>query len=534
MLFTGVENLRNEITLGSVPVLRILGDDLDRNHVWIVPALGIEHVGVPPLLIAKKSGSPNKQQNACQQPRIVLPVYWSHRHRPGIHLRLTADPSMPVALLVDNDSDTLASLASVFREHGYEPEIAQSLERAREVFLDRLPEVAMLAERVGDENSLDLLEELDLAPVIEIFLMSSERSIGSATRAMRAGVTDYFDKPVDTARLAANIEALERDREQPGDDTAVSKDARGLLVGESKPMRRVYRLVRKCAPTDAYVLVSGESGTGKELVAQTLHELSDRRSEPFVPVNCSAVPADLIESELFGHRKGSFTGATRDHAGLFEQATGGTLFLDEITEMSPDLQAKLLRVLETGTVRPIGGKEDISVDARVIAATNKDPQESVESGVLREDLYYRLAQFPMHLPPLRERGDDIVLLARHFLDEHNEASGVAKTLSQETIDALTQHDWPGNVRELRNAVLHGHLLAGGEIEPDDLPDGIPSSATGGGPFLRIGIGAPLDEVQRRYTLSTLAHFDGNKKRTAEVLGISLKTLYNRLRTYRAD
>jgi DNA-binding NtrC family response regulator len=441
---------------------------------------------------------------------------------------------MPVALLVDNDSETLASLATVFREHGYTAEIAQSLERAREILLDRLPEIAMLDEHVGGENSLAMLEELDLAPVIEIYLMSDARSVGSATRAMRAGVTDYFEKPVDEQRLATNLDELERARQEPGDEAPVSKDARGLLIGESKPMQRVYRLIRKCAPTDAYVLVSGDSGTGKELVAQTIHLLSERRAGPFVPVNCSAVPADLIESELFGHRKGSFTGATRDHEGLFELATGGTLFLDEITEMSPDLQAKLLRVLETGTVRPVGGAEDIVVDARVVAATNKDPQESVDSGVLRDDLYYRLAQFPMHLSPLRERGDDIVLLAQHFLDEHNESSGVTKTFSEEAVDALRQHDWPGNVRELRNAVLHGHLLAGSEIEPDDLPDGMPSAVTGDGPYLRIGIGAPLDEVQRRYTLSTLAHYNGNKKRTAEVLGISLKTLYNRLKTYRGE
>ena len=441
---------------------------------------------------------------------------------------------MPTALIADNDMETLLSLAEVFRAHGYSAQTAQDLRSAREVLLDRMPEVAMLDERLGGDGALGLLEELDLAPVMEIYLMSDARSVQTAARAMRAGVTDYFEKPVDRQRLADNLAALQRELEDSGGETAVTKDARGLLVGESVPMQRVYRLIRKCAPTDAFVLLSGESGTGKELVARTIHELSNRKAGAFVPVNCSAIPAELIESELFGHRKGSFTGATRDHQGFFETATGGTLFLDEITEMSPDLQAKLLRVLETGTVHPIGSKKDVAVDARVVAATNQDPHESVESGRLREDLYYRLAQFPLHLPLLRDRGDDIGLLAEHFLDEQNASSGITKAFDSEVLDAFRLHDWPGNVRELRNAVFHGHLLAGGEIRVEDLPDGIPSAMPSRQQFVRISVGTTLDEVQRRYTLSTLAHFDGDKKKTAEVLGISLKTLYNRLKRYRGD
>ena len=243
-----------------------------------------------------------------------------------------------------------------------------------------------------------------------------------------------------------------------------------------------------------------------------------------------------MESELFGHTKGSFTGAAKDHRGFFERASGGTLFLDEITEMDASLQAKLLRVLETQKVRPIGGEKDLDVDVRIVAATNQDPVEAVDDETLREDLYYRLAQFPLHVPPLRDRADDTLLLAEHFLAEQNELSGKQKTFDEKVLEALLLHDWPGNVRELKNAVIHSHLLAGETIEIEDLPNGIPSSMPGTGQFVRISVGTPLEEVERRHILSTLAHFQEDKNQTADALGISLKTLYNKLKKYdnRAD
>lgn len=438
---------------------------------------------------------------------------------------------MPTALIVDNDMENLLSLAEIFRASGYTVETAQELRRAREVLTRRMPEVALFNEEVGGESTLDLLEQVDLAEVVEIYLMSDSRSIRNASRAMRAGVTDYFDIPVDKKRLAENLEHLENEIGGAEEEDRATKSGRGRLIGESPPMQRMYRLIRKCAPSDATILLTGESGVGKELVAHTIHELSKRSNEEMTAVNCSAIPVELMESELFGHTKGSFTGAAKEHRGFFERASGGTLFLDEITEMDAPLQAKLLRVLESRKVRRIGGEKDLDVDVRIIAATNQDPVEAVEADTLREDLYYRLAQFPLHVPPLRDRGDDIRFLAEHFLAQQNESSGTRKSFDEKVSEALLLHDWPGNVRELRNAVIHGHLLAGDIIELDDLPNGIPSSMPATGQFVRISVGTPLEEVERRHILSTLAHFEEDKNQTAEALGISLKTLYNKLKKY---
>ena len=438
---------------------------------------------------------------------------------------------MPTALIVDHDPENLLSLAETFRAKGYAVETARQLREARSMLTKRMPEVALFNEEIDGEDSLDLLEQVDLAEVVEIYLMSSARSVRSASRAMRLGISDYFDIPVDRKRLATNLENLELERQHTEDDDREPESSPDLLIGESQPMRRMYRLIRKCAPSDATILLTGESGVGKELVARTIHTLSRRKNEDMISVNCSAIPHELMESELFGHTKGSFTGAAKSHRGFFERASGGTLFLDEITEMDASLQAKLLRVLESQKVRRIGGEKDLDVDVRIIAATNQDPVEAVDKEQLREDLYYRLAQFPMHVPPLRDRAEDIKLLAEHFLAQQNESSGKQKKFDEKVVEALMLHDWPGNVRELRNAVIHGYLLAGNTIDIEDLPNGIPSSMPVSGQFVRISVGTPLEEVERRHILSTLAHFEEDKNQTAEALGISLKTLYNKLKKY---
>lgn len=298
-------------------------------------------------------------------------------------------------------------------------------------------------------------------------------------------------------------------------------------------MNRVYRMIRKVAPTEATVFLAGESGVGKELIARTIHELSGRNEGPFIAMNCGAIPKELIESEMFGHLKGAFTGAHSSHKGYFERGERGTLLLDEVTEMSPDLQVKLLRVLETQRVCPVGGERDIDIDVRIVASTNRDPEEAVSEGVLREDLYYRLAEFPIQVPPLRERGDDIVLLAETFLRECNEREGKETRFSSEAHGVLRLHHWPGNVRELRNAVSRAHILAAHEIHPDDLPGNIPSGDTISGDYLRFPVGYNLKELERRMTLATLEHFKGDKPKSAKALGISLKTLYNRLKSYTA-
>jgi transcriptional regulator with PAS, ATPase and Fis domain len=276
------------------------------------------------------------------------------------------------------------------------------------------------------------------------------------------------------------------------------------------------------------VLITGESGVGKELVALTIHSLSELAACDIVTVNCTAIARDLMESELFGHTKGSFTGATQDHTGFFERASGGTLFLDEIGEMEIGLQAKLLRALESGRIRPVGGERDVAIDVRVIAATNQEPHEAMREGKLREDLFYRLAQFPIQVPPLRKRGDDIDLLADHFLAERNAATGIDKTLDDDVREAFRMYHWPGNVRELKNAVMQSHILAGNVIRLGDLPEELTAAGVGGE---TPPPGAPISEVERRHILKTLDYFDGDKKKAAETLGISLKTLYNRLNEY---
>lgn len=440
---------------------------------------------------------------------------------------------MATALIVNDSMDVLLTLADVCRANDYSVETAQDLDRARDLLQRRMPEVAIFGDSVCGGSTLDLLEQLDVSRVMEIYLVSENRSVDQATRAMRLGVSDYFGKPIDVSRLARNLQDLNEDIDCTSDGSA-SKDARGLMIGDSSPMRRLFRMIRKSAPTDVSVLISGESGVGKELVAQTIHSLSLRDACEIIAVNCSAISKDLMESELFGHAKGSFTGAARDHKGFFERASGGTLFLDEISEMDVGLQAKLLRALETGKVRPVGGEQDIAVDVRVIAATNLDPRDAMQENRLREDLFYRLAQFPLHVPPLRERGNDIDLLADHFLAEQNRETGIAKSLDDDVRECFRLYEWPGNVRELKSAVVQSHLLAGNVIQLRDIPDEISRGSTGFAGSVAPPAGAPIAEVERNHILKTLDKFDGDKKAAAESLGISLKTLYNRLNEYEED
>jgi DNA-binding NtrC family response regulator len=284
------------------------------------------------------------------------------------------------------------------------------------------------------------------------------------------------------------------------------------------------------APTSACVLLSGETGTGKELVAETIHSLSRRSKEAFLPLNCGGVSPALIESELFGHERGSFTGADRVHKGYFERTNRGTLFLDEITEMPHELQVKLLRALETGTVHRVGGTEAIKINVRVIAATNRSPQEAVAAGKLREDLLYRLNVFPIHIPPLRDRREDIEVLAKHFLGVFNKQEGAAKELTPAAIERLRSHRWPGNVRELKNVVQRAFILAENDILPESLPLNV-SEPVAADTSLQMKVGTSIGEAERRLILATLEHFGGDKKKAAEVLKISLKTLYNRVNAY---
>src|SRR6478672_8880530 len=301
-------------------------------------------------------------------------------------------------------------------------------------------------------------------------------------------------------------------------------------------MRRVYQQIVRVAGTAVSVFITGESGTGKEVVARTVHDLSRRRSNPFLAVNCGAISPHLMESEIFGHEKGSFTGAERQHLGFFERTNGGTLFLDEITEMPLDLQVKLLRVLETGTFMRVGSTQVQETDVRIIAATNRNPNDAVAKGKLREDLLYRLNVFPIHLPPLRDRVEDIPLIAEHFLAQIGEREGGVKRLGGDVLERFATYRWPGNVRELRNVVYRAYVMTPGPtIHDDGLPaSGAAESASATVPSVTLRVGTTLAEADRLLTLATLEHLGRHKEKTAATLGISLKTLYNRLKEYASE
>ena len=444
---------------------------------------------------------------------------------------------MPHALLVDDDPNVLLPFAELIEQEGFETSVASTLQDARAVIGVKVPDVVLIDLVLPDGNGMDLLKDLDGST--QVVLVTGHASVDTAVEGLRRGVSDYLTKPVDIPRLKAILAHILGKLQLKEEIGALRGELRrlghfGRLIGASPAMQKVYDLLARVAPTDATVLLTGESGTGKDVAAQTLHEISRRRKELFLPLNCGAVSPNLIESELFGHERGSFTGADRMHKGHFERASGGTLFLDEITEMPIELQVKLLRVLETGSLIRLGGEQPIAVDVRVIAASNRDLTEAVAEGKLREDLLYRLRVFPIHLPPLRERGEDIALLAEHFLGSLNEAEGADKAFTRAAMQTLRSYSWPGNVRELKNVVHHTFILADEEIHVNCLP---PQLAGGcddpSQPSLQIKVGTSLGEADRRLILATLDQLGGDKRKVAEVLGISVKTLYNRLNEYRA-
>jgi DNA-binding NtrC family response regulator len=312
---------------------------------------------------------------------------------------------------------------------------------------------------------------------------------------------------------------------------SISAIRHGLLYGSSSAMLSLYRQIERVSMTEATVLLEGESGTGKELIAQSIHLSGQRADKQFVAVNCGAVPAHLIEAALFGHEKGSFTGAVRRQPGYFEHASGGTLFLDEITEMPAEMQVKLLRVLESGNFYRLGGQEVVQVDVRLIAATNRSLKEAVQTGSLRQDLMYRLAVFPILVPPLRARGNDTEILATHFLEALNQEAGTSKRFSRQALEQLRRHTWPGNVRELKNLVHRAYILSEETLTLEIPPMAGEKTSVVVNGMLNFTIGTALADAQRETILATLHLYRGNKRMTAETLGISLKTLYNRLREY---
>jgi len=455
---------------------------------------------------------------------------------------------MSHALLVDDNKATLDGLSQLVRAENFTVSLAPTIERARLELDKQKPDVVLIDLELPDGNGMTLLDGFDAVGGPAVVLITGHASIDTAIEALRRGVTDYLTKPLDVTRLRQILGDIAKTSSLPHEISSLRvEQARsgrfGAIVGQSAPILSVCELIARIAPTSASVLISGESGTGKDVVAETIHQLSRRRHGPYVPVNCSAISPALIESELFGHERGSFTGADRRHKGYFERASRGTLFLDEITEMPIELQAKLLRVLESGSFTRLGGEEPLAVDVRIIAASNRNIQEAIEKGRLREDLFYRLKVFHVSLPALRERPEDVAPLAQHFLDELMKEEGGRKHFTDQAMQQLCKYSWPGNVRELRNVVHSAYILAGNAIDEASLPDELRSSRAASPndlvdedehEFVTLKVGTPIAEAERRLIMATLRYCDSNKAKAAELLGVSLKTLYNRLGSYRLE
>jgi DNA-binding NtrC family response regulator len=451
--------------------------------------------------------------------------------------------SQEKVLIVEDEENERTGLAELVSAWGYRAETARDGLEGLEKAKTWLPTMVVTDLKMPRMDGLELLGQLaSEAHTIAVIVVTAQGTIDSAVQAMRMGAYDYITKPIDTSRLRTILQnassllgtklELEVTRRKLRDAGSL-----GTLVGSSKKMQEIFHLVEMVAPSTASVLITGASGTGKELVARTVHELSPRRNKPFVPINCAAIPETLIESEIFGHEKGAFTGALERRTGCFELAEGGTLLLDEIGEMPVATQAKLLRVLEDRKLRRLGSKVETTVDVRVLAATNKVPEEAVARGELRNDLYYRLNVFNIHMPPLREHKEDVPELVQHLLSEMSEKHGrKVAAVSEAVLNTFRNYSWPGNVRELRNTLERAVIVCDGAmIETRHLPPGFgqaPMRTTAEDPdAVRLGVGTTVEEAERRLILKTLESTNNNKTRAAEILGISLKTLHNKLKEY---
>ena len=443
-------------------------------------------------------------------------------------------------LVVDDESGIRSALVQVFEYEGHEVRGAKDGVSGVEAAVEFRPDVVFLDVKMPGLDGLDVLARLrEQDPSIPVIMISGHGTIDTAVEATRKGAYDFLQKPLDTDRLLVTLRrALElRGLTRSMADLRSQVESRYEIVGTSYPIRQVLERIEKVAPTEARVLVSGENGTGKELVARAIHRLSSRADAPFVEVNCAAIPSELIESALFGHMKGSFTGAVADHAGKFEQADGGTLFLDEIGDMSPDAQAKVLRALEQGVVTRVGGKGAIEVDVRVVAATNKDLERLIDEGEFREDLFYRLNVVPIHMPPLRERRDDIPMLVQHFTDIMTRREGMSpRSFETAAVDRLRALAWPGNVRELRNTVERLLILAGGDAvraaDVDMLATGRSSSGGRGGELLSTDSFTEFkDGAERVYILQKLRENDWNVAETARRIDMPRSNLYKKIEKY---
>jgi DNA-binding NtrC family response regulator len=446
-------------------------------------------------------------------------------------------------LVVDSDANSGQALQQLISSWGYDailerngtPDIA-SIDKTD-------PAVIIDSPTLISGHGFDVLRHVMTKQTgVPVILLAESGSVELAIRAIKEeGAFYYFEKPVEANKLRVVLERAVELADAKRENELLRRQLQdrgtfGELVGNSPPMREIYALVEQVAPSSASVLITGDSGTGKELIARTIHQLSPRRDKPFIGINCSAIPETLMESELFGHEKGAFTGAASTRLGCFELADGGTLLLDEIAEMPPLLQAKLLRVIEERSLRRVGSSREIDIDVRILAATNKNPEGAVEKGTLREDLLYRLNVFRIELPALKDRKEDLPLLAQYLVTKLAEKhSRPARFLSPAAISVLQFHAWPGNVRELRNVIERAVVICSGEqIErhhfapyPIDQRERLRKEDT-----ITLPVGTPIEEVERQMILRTIQKTKNNKTRAAELLGISLKTLHNKLNLYR--
>src|SRR5881275_2378607 len=451
--------------------------------------------------------------------------------------------SQEKVLIVEDEENERTGLAELISSWGYATETARDGQEGHEKVSSWSPNIVITDLKMPRLGGLELLEKVaGDSQTIAVIVVTAQGTIDSAVQAMRMGAYDYITKPIDTSRLrtilqnASNLLGtrveLEVTKRKLRDSGSL-----GSLVGASKKMQEIFRLIEMVSPSTASVLITGASGTGKELVARTVHELSPRHGKPFIPINCAAIPETLIESEVFGHEKGAFTGALERRTGCFELAEGGTLLLDEIGEMPIATQAKLLRVLEDRKLRRLGSKVETTVDVRVLAATNKVPEEAVARGELRNDLYYRLDVFNIHMPPLREHKEDVPELVERLLGEMNAKHGrKVAAVSEAVLNAFTNYSWPGNVREVRNTLERAVIVCeAAVVETKHLPPNFGQTAirtSAEDPdAVRLGVGTTVEEAEKLLILKTLEATNNNKTRAAEILGISLKTLHNKLKEY---
>lgn len=444
---------------------------------------------------------------------------------------LFVDDEAPIRMVMKNELPTM----------GHEVTICDNGADAITALTEHLFDVAIIDLKMPGISGWEVVAQLkEKCPHVEFIISSGHGNMDDAIKALRLHAHDFLPKPVKLPVLARALQKvadkkLQENKAIGTERRLIAAEGKTEIVGESPSMKRVKTLIERIAPTDSSVLVLGETGTGKELVARSIHEQSDRAHMPFVAVNCGALPENLVESELFGHKKGAFSGADMPRKGLIEVANGGTLFLDELGELDKAMQVKLLRFLESGEVRPVGESLPFHVNVRVVCATNRDLQDMVSEGKFREDLFFRVNTFEIHLPPLRERKDDIESLARTLIARHlKRDQAPANILSPEAVAMLRRHDWNGNVRELANAVEHACILSGGSIiHAEHLPRSVSLRAGNDRPFLIANFPNPmtLRDIEQEAIEQTIDKYDGDKPRVADELGIALKTLYNKLNQY---